>query len=94
MMKKILFSFLLLLYLQTSSLSMTQNKLYRLMSEAQNETAFYAIEYYCADENPGLTVDSIEAEKLHYSRSCQCAIKAGKVDNDYVAKEILDHCGL
>ena len=93
-MRKLFTLIFFIFFLQNSSFSMTQQKLFRLMSEAQNETAFYAIEHYCANEDPGLAIDSIEAEKLHYSRPCQCAIKAGKTENDFLAKEILDYCEL
>ena len=93
-MKKFLIYVILVLSVQNISFSMTQDKLYRLMLKANNETAFYAIENYCAHEDPGLEVDSISAEILHYSKSCKCAVKAGKTENDLIAEDILEYCGL
>ena len=47
---------------------MPREQLYRFMSKAQNEVAFYAIEYYCSNEDPGLNIDAGEAQKVFFSK--------------------------
>ena len=63
-MKKFLIVFSTILLFSNISYSMPREQLYRFMSKAQNEVAFYAIEYYCSNEDPGLDIDAGEAQKV------------------------------
>ena len=93
-MRKLFTLIFFIFFFLFSCFSMTKDKLYRLTSKAKTEIAFYAIEYHCSDENPGLEVDSEVAEQIYYSSSCKCAIKSGKTDNTLLAEQILDQCNL
>ena len=93
-MKNFLILILLSFFIQNISFAMTLEKLQRLKSKAKNEIAYFAIEYYCSNEDPGLSIDSEMAEQIYYSSSCKCAIKAGKEDDGSVAEAILDQCGI
>ena len=73
---------------------MPREQLYRFMSKAQNEVAFYAIEYYCSNEDPGLEIDVGEAQKVYFSKPCKCAIKSGEQSDDVIAQYILEQCDL
>ena len=93
-MKKFLIVFSTILLLSNISYSMPREQLYRFMSKAQNEVAFYAIEYYCSNEDPGLSIDAGEAQKFFFSKPCKCAIKSGNQSDDVIAQYILEQCGL
>ena len=93
-MKKFLIVFLTILLFSNISYSMPREQLYRFMSKAQNEVAFYAIEYYCSNEDPGLDIDAGEAQKVFFSKPCKCAIESGEQSDDVIAQYILEQCGL
>ena len=93
-MRNLLIFLIVYFIFQNPSFSIQQYKLYQLMSKAENEIAFYAIEHYCVSENPGVDIDSEILEQMHYSKPCKCAIKAGTTKQEYIAKDILEMCGL
>tara|TARA_Y100000816_G_C25839287_1_gene438688 strand:+ start:373 stop:654 length:282 start_codon:yes stop_codon:yes gene_type:complete len=93
-MKKFFIILFTLLICSKISYSMPREQLYRFMSEAQNEVAFNAIEYYCSNEDPGLEIDAGAAHKIFFSKPCKCAIKSGEQADDVIAEYILDQCGL
>ena len=93
-MKKFLILIFISFFTQNICFAMTPEKLERLKSKAKNEISYYAIDYYCANEDVGLSIDSEMAEQIYYSSSCKCAIKAGKEDDGLVAEAILDQCGI
>jgi len=82
----------LLLYLKDfSSLQvpcnfLSEEKLIELTSKAYTPGAAGLIYDYCAHEDAFL--------EMLYSKSCKCAIKAGKAKNLAAVSLIVDQCGL
>jgi hypothetical protein len=92
--KNILGIMILSLFCSNLSFALSSEKINRLKFKAKNNTSKLAIQNYCSKEDAGLDVDSDIAEQMLFSKSCKCAIKAGKTNDELMAKDILNYCGL
>tara|TARA_B100001057_G_C22308175_1_gene740994 strand:- start:179 stop:460 length:282 start_codon:yes stop_codon:yes gene_type:complete len=85
---------IILIFSQSVCFSMTNEKLNRFKWKAKNDISIKAIESYCSKEDIGLEVDLDDSEQMFYSKSCKCAIRAGKTKDITLAQNILDICSL
>ena len=85
-MKKLLSILFLSLITTNNAYSLSEEKLIELTSKAYTPGAAGLIYDYCAHEDAFL--------EMLYSKSCKCAIKAGKAKNLAAVSLIVAQCGL
>ena len=83
---------ILSLFCSNLSFALNSEKINRLKFKAKNNTSKLAIQNYCSKEDAGLDVDSDIAEQMLFSKSCKCAIKAGKARTEDAARNIIYDC--